>query len=121
MTVRTLRPSATPIDWEIIKGDQFDIHIPVLDDSDVLVDVTGYTVKAQVRRSEEEPVLYEWSDAAGNAETSGTNAVLHVLAADTALWTFTKALVSVVVYAPITNVPRFIADGTIRALPRSTQ
>lgn len=114
-----LKPAATDIEWWIIKGDQYDIRLPVLDEDDVPVELTGYTAKAQVRRSEREDVLYEWSGA--KIECVGTEVVLHVLAADTSAWAWTDALVSVETYAPITSAPRVIAQGPIHALPEITR
>jgi hypothetical protein len=116
-----LRPAATEIDWEIIKGDQFDILVPVLDDDQIQIDATGYTAKAQVRHGEDEPVLHEWSAAEGNLDVAADGVTLHVLGAETSLWTFSKALISIEIYEPLTNRPRVIAEGTIRALPEITQ
>jgi hypothetical protein len=116
-----LRPAATEIDWEIIKGDQFDILVPVLDSDGVAVDVTGWTAKSQVRHSETEAVLHEWSLDEGNIDCAVDGVTLNVLASQTSAWTFTKALVSVEIYEPITNKPRVIAEGVIRALPEITR
>lgn len=116
-----LRPAATEIDWEIIKGETFDIRVPVLDADGVPVDVTGWTAKAQVRRSEAEPVLHEWAAASANITCTGTHVVLAVLAAQTSLWEWTSARVSIEVYEPITSKPRVIAEGVIRALPETTK
>lgn len=114
-----LRPAATDIEWWIIKGETYDIHIPVLDDDDQPVEVAGYTAKAQVRRSEHESVLHEWTGA--TIECTGTDVVLHVLAAQTSTWTWKDALVAIETYAPITGSPRVIAQGPIHALPEITR
>jgi hypothetical protein len=116
-----LRPAATEIDWEIIKGDEFSILVPVLDSDGVQVDVTGYAAKAQVRHSEAEPVLHEWSADEGNISCSAAGVTLNVIGAATSQWEWTKALISIEVYEPITERPRVIAEGTIRALPETTQ
>jgi hypothetical protein len=118
-----LRPAATDIEWWIIKGETYDIHIPVLDDDDTLVDLTGYTAKAQVRRTEHEPVLHEWTSTGGtpNASTDATGVTLNVLAAQTSAWTWSDAQVSVEIYAPITGRPSVIAQGPIHALPEITR
>jgi hypothetical protein len=121
MAPYTLRPAATEIDWEIIKGDQFDILVPVLDSDGVQVDVAGWTAKAQVRHSEDEPVLHEWSLDEGNIDCSVEGVTLNVIGSQTSLWDWTKALISIEVYEPITLKPRVIAEGTIRALPETTQ
>jgi len=117
----TLRPAATPIDWEIIKGDSFEILVPVLDGDGELVDVTGWTAKSQVRRSAREPVLHEWSNAAGNLTCSSEGVTLAVVGAATSAWAWTTALISIEVYEPITSKPRVIAEGVIRALPETTR
>jgi hypothetical protein len=114
-----LRPAATPIEWWIIKGETYDIRVPVLDDDEQPVDVTGWTAKAQVRRSEREPVLHEWTGS--TIECVGTEVVLHVFAAQTSAWSWDNALVSVEIYAPITGAPRVIAQGPIHALPEITR
>lgn len=118
-----LRPAATEIDWEIIKGDEFSILVPVLDSDGVQVDVTGYAAKAQVRHSEAEPVLHEWTTDGDdpNASCSADGVTLNVVGEATSLWEWTKALISIEVYEPITSKPRVIAEGTIRALPETTQ
>lgn len=121
MTPLTLRPSATPIEWWIIKGDEFDIRVPALDSDNAAVDLTGYTAKAQVRRSEREPLLHEWSAAEENLTIDGTDVVLHMLADQTSAWQWDDALVSVEVYAPITGKVRVLAQGPIHALPQITQ
>lgn len=116
-----LRPAATEIAWEIIKGDQFDILVPVLDSDGVQVDITGWTAKAQVRRSERDPVLHEWSLDEGNVDCSVDGVTLNVIGSQTSAWTFTNARISIEIYEPITNRPRVIAEGTIRALPETTK
>lgn len=117
-----LRPAATDIEWWIIKGETYDIHLPVLDEDGVPVDVTGHTAVAQVRRSEHEPVLHEWSTELGtpNAEVDATGVTLHVLAEQTTAWDWANALVAVEIYAPITARPSVIAQGPIHALPEIT-
>lgn len=121
MATLLLRPAATPIDWEIIKGESFTITVPVLDATNAPVTVDGWTAKAQVRRSEDEVVLHEWSTAQSNITVSGTSVQLAVIATATAAWTWTTALVSVVVYEPSTLKPHIIASGVIAALPEITQ
>lgn len=120
MAALLLRPAATAIDWEIIKGDTFDIHVPVLDANKNAVTVTGWTGKAQVRRSEDDPVLHEWSVDASNITVTGTEVVLAVIGSATALWRFDVANVSVEV-TDLDGKPHTIADGTLRALPQTTQ
>lgn len=121
MATLLLRPAATAVDWEIIQGcDSFSIVIPVLDANNNPVTVTGWTAKAQVRRSAGEPVLYEWSAASSNITCSGTNVTLAVTAAATAAWTWTDAQIQVVV-TDLSSQPHCIAAGAIHALPDITQ
>jgi hypothetical protein len=115
-----LRPAATAIDWEIIKGETFDIVVPVLDATEAPATVTGWTVKAQVRRSEDDPVLHEWSAAQSNVSVGTITVTLNVLGAATSLWDWTSAAISIEVYEP-GGKPHVIASGTIRALPEITQ
>lgn len=122
MTIYTLAPSATSVDWTIIKGaDAFSIYLPVLDADNNAVTVDGWTAKAQVRRSDADPLLHEWSTTNGNLTLSGTQVRLIVDPVVTADWTFTDAQVSVVVYEPVTNSPHTIARGAIHALAEITQ
>jgi hypothetical protein len=112
-----LEPAATPIEITIIKGETYQIVLPVLDDDDALVDVTGYTARVQVRRSESEPLLHEWSSANGKASCSAVGVTLEVLAADTAAWTWKDALISADVLTPIVAAPKTFAEGPIHARP----
>jgi hypothetical protein len=121
MAALLLRPAATAIDWEIIKGESFTITVPVLDSSNAPVTVDGWSAKAQVRRSEDDAVLFEWSATASNITVSGTSVLLSVVGSATALWAWSAALVSVVVYEPSTAKPHVIASGTLAALPQITQ
>ena len=115
-----LAPAATDIDWTIIKGsDSFTIVVPVLDATGAAVNVVGWTVKAQVRRSAGDPLLHEWSTADGNATCTGTQVNLAVIASVTANWTFTDAQISIVV-TDTQSTPHCIATGRIHALPDIT-
>jgi hypothetical protein len=120
-----LRPAYTEIEWWIVKGETYDIHVPVLDTNGVqLPAAAGWTAKAQVRRSEHENVLHEWSTANSNIEVTTTGAlvvVLKVIGAATSLWEWTDALTSVEAYEPTTAKPHVIAQGPIHALPEITK
>jgi hypothetical protein len=72
-----------------------------------------------VRRSETDPLLHEWSTAAGNASCSGTNAMLKVIAAVTAAWAWTDAGMSIVV-TDLQGTPHCIANGRIHVSPDIT-
>ncbi|MGL5910929.1 MAG: hypothetical protein ACRCZP_13055 [Phycicoccus sp.] len=116
-----LRPAATPIDWEIIKGETFSIEMPVLDANDTPVLVGGWSVRAQVRRSERDPVVHEWSTALGNAAASGTTVTLAVVGAVTTTWAWSDGLLSIEVTEPASGPTHVIALGRVRALPEITR
>lgn len=120
MATEVLRPAATIIDWSVLKGDSIDLVLSVLDRTDAPVIVDGWTAKAQVRRSPVEDVLYEWSAAQNNLEIGGDEVRLIVDGADTALWAWSVARISVEVTDPDGRA-HTIAYGTIRALDEITQ
>jgi hypothetical protein len=74
----------------------------------------------QVRRSETDPLLHEWSTADSNASCTGTEVVLNVVAATTDAWTWTDAYLQVVA-TDTGGKPHIIAQGPIHAEPRITQ
>lgn len=122
-----IRPAATQLDWTLIKGDDFSLLLPVLDAADQAVDITGWTAKAQVRRSEVEPVLHEWATAGAtpNAEIDGSTLVLLVDGAVTSTWGWTDAQISVELTEPPVGAEpgrvHTIARGVIRARSEITQ
>lgn len=120
MATEVLRPAATAIDWTILKGDSFDLVLPVLDAANQAVDITGWTAKAQVRRSAAEPVLHEWSAAENNLAIVGGEVVLQVIGSATSLWPWKTAQISVEVTDPDGD-PHTIAHGVVRALDEITQ
>lgn len=120
MAVVRVEPAALKFDWEFLKGDTFDLVVPVLDATNFPVDVDGWSVRSQARRSDDDPLLYEWSTALGNAEVSGTDAVLHVDGLITRAWTWRDALFSVEVVEP-DDTPHVIAYGALHALSNPTQ
>ena len=119
-----IRAAATLIEWELIKGADNDLVLPVLDSADQPVDMAGWTGKAQIRRSAVEPVLHEWTTegANPNAEIDGTELMLHVVGSVTSTWGWTDAQVSVEVTEPApSGRVHVIAVGTIRARQEITQ
>jgi len=122
MAAQLLRPAATAIDWEIIKGETFDIVVPVLGGAPpgTPITVDDWTAKAQVRRSEREPLLHEWSADHSNITVAGTAVTLAVVGSVTTAWTWTDAMVSVEVTEP-DGTEHVIAQGSIRALPEITR
>jgi hypothetical protein len=120
VAVVRVSPAALKFDWEFIKGSTFDLVVPVLDAVDLPVDITGWTTKTQARRSEDDPLRYEWSTGAGNADVSEDGAVLHVDGLITRAWEWSNALFSVEVYEA-DGTPHVIAYGAIHALSNPTQ
>lgn len=120
MTPQLLRPAATQVDWEFVRGDSFQVIVPVLDAAGQPVTVDGWTAAAQVRRGERDFLLHEWSTAAGNLTMSGTAAVLDVDGSVTAGWAWSDALISIVVIDSEAR-PHVIARGTLAMLPNPTR
>lgn len=120
MATVVLRPPATGLDWSIIKGDSFDLAVPVRDALNAAVDVTGWTAKAQIRRSESEPVLHEWSAGHSNITIVADEVLLTVDGTVTALWPWKTAQISVEV-TDTGGKPHTIAYGIVRALEQITQ
>lgn len=117
-----ITPAATLLEWTLIKGDDFALELPVLDFAEQAVDMTGWTAKAQVRRSEVEPVLHEWTTegVSPNATITGSTLVLDVVGDVTTAWPWTSAQISVEVTEPDGRA-HTIARGTIRARAEITQ
>lgn len=125
MAPTRIAPAATAIEWELIKGDSFDLVLPVLDDADEPVLLDDWTGKAQVRRSEDDPLIHEWSTegTGGTAMTlvNGT-VVLTVDGAVTSEWATGSAHISVEITSPApTARTHVIANGTLRALAEYTK
>jgi hypothetical protein len=95
---------------------------PVLDDDGDAVNLSGYTAKAQVRRSvDSSAVLYEWSSAGGTILFQSNNVILVTAPATSSAWTWTKGVYDVVITAPDGTISR-VGEGTVvvsRAVTRS--
>lgn len=117
-----IEPAATLLEWTLIKGDDFALELPVLDVANQPVDITGWTAKAQVRRSAVEPVLHEWTTGGGspNASIAGSTLTLNVVGAVTTAWPWTAAQISVEVTEPGGRA-HTIARGSIHARSEITQ
>jgi hypothetical protein len=57
----------TQVDVEVYAGEPVDFTVPVLDASDAVQDVTGWTGTAQVRRYPGGPLLHTWTLALSSA------------------------------------------------------
>ena len=127
MAPTRIEPAATLLDWTISKGDDYSVRFPVLDAVNQAVTVTGWTAKAQVRRSDVEPVLHEWTTEGvdPNASTDGDGLVLELVGAVTSEWGWQNAQFSIeLTEPPDGQTPgrvHTIARGTIRARQEITQ
>ena len=102
MAPTRIEPAATLLDWTISKGDDYSVRFPVLDAVNQAVTVTGWTAKAQVRRSDVEPVLHEWTTEGvdPNASTDGDGLVLELVGAVTSEWGWQNAQFSIELTEP---------------------
>jgi hypothetical protein len=94
---------------------------PVLDDEGLSLDLTGYTAKAQVRRSwDSTDVLHEWDSGAGTILLQGSSVIL-VTAPDTSLaWTWSRGVYDLLITATDGTVSR-VSSGTIAVSPGVTR
>lgn len=95
---------------------------------DVITDPTGYTIRAQIRRTSNGPVLFTWDSVTGPGlavitYTPGPPAVsqtvLTLTGAQTALWTFRLASWDCYLTAP-GQEPACLAAGVVRVSPAIT-
>lgn len=96
---------------------------------DVITDPTGYTIRAQIRRTSNVPVLFTWDSVTGPGlavitYTPGPPAVsqtvLTLTGAQTALWTFRLARWDCYLMAP-GQEPACLAAGVVRIEPQITR
>lgn len=108
----------------IEQGSSFRVLWPILDQDGEQANLTGYTVKAQVRESVGSPnVLYEWSTQEANAGVDGTGVFLIVTPAESTAWTWTRGVYDVEITAPVdqdSTVYR-IAQGYVTVSPEVTR
>lgn len=95
---------------------------------DVITDPTGYTIRAQIRRTSNGPVLFTWDSVTGPGlavitYTPGPPAVsqtvLTLTGAQTALWTFRLASWDCYLTAP-GQEPACLTAGVVRVAPAIT-
>lgn len=73
----------------INQGETFQLAIPVLDDNDSPVSLSGMTARGQIRAFAASPTaLYEWSVANGNLSFDANNVVITIPASDSTAWTW---------------------------------
>ena len=127
MASTRIEPAATQIDWTVSKSDDYQVRFPVLDAVNQVVTITGWTAKAQVRRSEADPLLHEWTTEGGspNAAIDGDGLVLDLIGSVTSEWGWSAAQFSIeLTEPPEGQTPgrvHTIARGVIRARQEITQ
>lgn len=78
------------------------------------IDLTGWTVKAQVRPVvEDSTVLYEWSTAAGNASTANSSVALTVAPTVSSAWTWYNGVYDVELTSPDGTVYRIVEGDVV--------
>lgn len=92
---------------------------PVYDDDNNTIAVSGYTAKAQVRRSlSDSTVLHEWNTTPPVSGSSslillqGNTVILVTPPAVSLAWTWTTGVYDILITAPDTTVSR-VAEGVI--------
>ena len=96
----------------------------------VITDPTGYTIRAQIRRTSTGPVLFEWNSSPTTGQgtasltyTAGPPAVstttLTFTGAESALWSFRLASWDCYLMAP-GQEPACLAAGVVRVAPAIT-
>lgn len=108
-------------DLTIIQGSTWGISWPVVDDDDQPLDLTGWSVRAQVRpRTDSGTVLWEWSTAANSASVSGAAVTLRLTAAQSSAFTFSRAVYDIELTDGDGNVYR-VAQGHVEVSPEVTR
>lgn len=106
-------------DLRIYEGDDRPITWPVTDASGAPVDLTDYTVRAQVRaHPDSEVVLHEWSTTNSRAEIVGSSVLLHVDDSDS--WDWSRGVYDLHLIDS-TNRHEVIAWGRVTVLPGVTR
>lgn len=113
---------ALRFDLRVNQGESFRVTIPVLDENNDPVAVTGMTVRGQIRAWDSAPTaLYEWSPTAGNLAVSGSNVFLTVPAAESSAWTFRSGVYDVEIVDPGTSATSRLVEGLVVVYPEITR
>lgn len=100
------------------QGSTFRRSIPVLDDTGVPLNVTGWSARGQIRLTHRDrTVAY---DLGPHLEVAGTNVELVIPAEDSSLWTWRWAVYDVEVVDLIGNPTRLI-QGSVSVSPEVTR
>lgn len=124
----TLKPQTLDLDLRFRQGEGATVSLTTVDRlGAAITNPTGYTIRAQIRRTTNGPVLFEWnmtpSPAQGTAAltydgTVSTTTLVHT-GAHSALWTFRLAQFDCFLTAP-GQEPACIAAAVVRVTPAIT-
>lgn len=125
----TLTSPTLKLDLNLKQGEGATISLTTVDRlGAVITNPTGYTIRAQIRRTSNGPVLFTWDSVTGPGlavitYTPGPPAVsqtvLTLTGAQTALWTFRLASWDCYLMAP-GQEPACLAAGVVRVTPAIT-
>lgn len=105
----------------IIQGATWQIAWPITDLSGAPIDLTGWTVRSQVRPSpDSSTVYYEWSTAVGNASVLNSRVTLSVRPVESSAWTWTDGAFDIELTDLLGRVAR-IVEGTVSVSPEVTR
>lgn len=94
---------------------------PVLDDNGDPITLTGYTAKAQVRRSFDSPtVLHEWSTTNSTIVLQSNKVILVTSPATSLAWTWKTGVYDILITAPDGTVSR-VGEGICVVSPSVTR
>jgi hypothetical protein len=108
-------------DLRINQGETFVLDIPVYDENGDPANLTGNTVRGQIRSHAAAPtVLYAWTTTALNLAFGGSGVVLSVPAADSSAWTFRTGAYDIELQDTAGNVTRLV-EGHVVVQPEITR
>ena len=99
----------------IDQGSDYRLRIPILDDADHPVDVTGWSAVGQVRKDADSPLLHDLA-----VTPTGTVVLLHIPGSASDGWTWTRARYDVKLLDP-NGVPTRLLEGTVKVRPAITR
>ncbi len=105
----------------IEQGTTWAISWPILDAAGEPMDLTGWTVRAQIRESvTAAEVLHEFTTAKGNATVEQSYVTLSVAPSESSAWPWRNAVYDVELTDPTGRVAR-IAEGAVTVSPEVTR
>lgn len=105
----------------IEQGTTWAIAWPIRDTQDEPIDITGWSVHAQIRPSKDSnDVLYEWRTSTGNAKAEQDWLTLSVSPGESSAWTWRSGVYDVELTDPTGRVAR-VAEGVVTVNPEVTR